>query len=299
MIRKYDFPILWSKNIRQVGDLYDCAAEPPRLLDRDSLNKKFSLKIDFLRFHQLKMSLEKGAKKVNYKTYNPALSDTFQPRLPLLIKIGNVQAKGCSLYYHTFRSRFNCLRNSSKSENKWHTNLDSTLSVTFWDRILKLPKKFLVPNKIIWTHIQINKHLLPTNYTVNHYDQSVSPLCSFCSLHPEKLYFLFWDCPVVREFWDMIANLIANFDQKFALGRKEALFGHAQSGGETALNTILALARYFIWKQKFTTKILDEVNFINFTHAQLQTIFDCQKLKNSENNFLKDWYVWLDHFQVV
>ena len=140
--------MLWSKNLRQVGDLFDCTAEPPRLLDRAAFNQKFSLKMDFLRFHQLKTSIENGAKKVNFKTYNPALSDAVQPRLPLLIKIGTVQAKGCNFFYQTFRSKFNCLRNSSKGEDKWHNNLNSLFSVTFWDKILKLPKKYLVPNKI-------------------------------------------------------------------------------------------------------------------------------------------------------
>ena len=176
-------------------------------------------------------------------------------------------------FYQTLRSRQNQLRNSTNGENKWHEKLETTLSLNFWDRILKIPQKLLVPNKMKWTQIQLNKHLLPTNYTVNKYDAKVSPLCSFCSLHPENLHLLFWGCEVVQEFWCMITNLVRNFLPKFQLGRKEALFGDQNSPGSSVVNTILILSRYFIWKQKFTSKKLDEVTFINYMRDHLLIIF--------------------------
>ena len=226
------------------------------------------------------------------------MSDPQIPRLPLLYKIALAQPKGCNFFYSILRSKQTLTRTTLKSEKKWHENLGSVLSVTFWDNILKLPSKMLVPNKMIWNQIQINKHLLPTNYTVSQYDRTVSPLCSFCSLHLERLHLLFWGCAVVREFWNMIANLISNFFPSFSLGRKEALFGDEKSAGDSILNTILILSRGFIWQQKFTSKELDEVNFLNFTRGHLFTISNCQKLKGKESEFWMDWKVILDHFQV-
>ena len=127
----------------------------------------------------------------------------------------------------------------------------------------------LVGNKIIWTQIQINKHLLPTNYTVNKYDNSVNPLCSFCQMHPEELHFLMWGCGVVRQFWTMVENMLRNFYPQFVLGRKEAIFGHPGSEGDSIFNTLLILSRYFIWKMKFTKRILDEVDYLNYIKQQL------------------------------
>ena len=159
--------------------------------------------------------------------------------------------------------------------------------------------KFLVPNKLVWTQIQINKCILPTNYSVNKYDKNVSPLCSFCSAHPEELHFLLWSCEVVQQFWTMITNLISNFYPQFVLGRKEALFGAAHLKGDSVINTLLILARYFIYQQKFTSKQLDEVNFINYAQNHLHIIYSCKKIQNQEIKFLKDWGIILEHFQVV
>ena len=157
----------------------------------------------------------------------------------------------------------------------------------------------LIPNKLKWTQIQINKFLLPTNYSVNHYDKSVSPLCSFCSAHPEELHLLIWGCGVVQQFWEMVANLISNFYPKFLLGKREAIFGAVNCKGDSVINTILFLARYFIYQQKFTSKELDEVNFINFVKKQLLIIYHCKKLQNRELEFIREWDDILDHFQVI
>ena len=147
--------------------------------------------------------------------------------------------------------------NTANTEKKWHTKLNTNFSVHFWNCVFYLPQKMLVNNKIIWTQIQINKHLLPTNYTVSQYDKNVSPLCSLCKSHNEELHNLLWGCKVVGQFWQMVGNTIENYFPKFILGRKEALFGDIITSGESPINTLLILSRFFIWQQKFTTKQLD------------------------------------------
>ena len=97
----------------------------------------------------------------------------------------------------------------------------------------------------------------------------------------------------------MVANLILNFYPKFVLGQKEAIFGAVNWKGDSVINTILILARYFIYQQKFTSKELDEVNFINFVKKQLLLIYYCKKMKNRELEFIHEWDDILDHFQVI
>ena len=52
-LKRYDFPILWSKNLCQVGDYFDVQLRPPKLLTRAELNAKFSVQLDFLRYHRV------------------------------------------------------------------------------------------------------------------------------------------------------------------------------------------------------------------------------------------------------
>ena len=155
------------------------------------MHEKYGSRVNFLQYRQIKTGLDHGAKKLNYKIFNPKLSDLQLPRLPLLFKIAVAQPKGCNFFYSILSSKQTGNRTSASGESKWHEKLGVNLSVTFWDKILKLPKVLLVPNKLRWVQIQINKHLLPTNYTVNKYDRTVSTLCSFCSAHLEQLHLLF------------------------------------------------------------------------------------------------------------
>ena len=299
VIRKFDFPMLWSKNILQVGDLYDCAIQPPKMLTRLELNARFFLNLDFLRFHNLKTSVIAATEKYGLKIFNPRISDLCQPRLPLLFKMSLEQKKGCQFYYKTLRSLTLSSRGTLKSEDKWEEKLSISCTTLFWDKVYKITKKLLLPNKQIWTQIQINKCLLPTNYSVNFYDKNVSPQCSYCDQHPEKLHLLLGACDVVREFWNMIQNLIQNFYPKFVLTTKVTFFGDIYSEGNSPINTILALARYFIYQQKFTSKKLDEVSFINYVQDHLSLIFQIKQNKNEEIPFLIEWQLLLDHFQII
>ena len=298
-IRKFDFPSLWSQRVVQIGDLYDCATVPPRFLDRMELNRKYFINLDFLSFSKIRKSILSAEQKIGNSILDTNISSIAQPRLPLLFKMSLEQPKGCSFFYQVLQCQVNKVRITQRGENRWQEKLGATFSITFWDQIYKITQKLLIPNKQIWTQIQINKYLLPTNYSVNIYDKNVSPQCSFCAKHPENLHILMWSCEVVQEFWQMIKNCITNFHPNFVLNRKEAIFGDVSSPGDSVINTMLALARYFIYQQKFTSKCLDEVRFMLYARDHLELIHRTKKAKNQGDNFLRDWREILIHFQVI
>ena len=299
VLKKFDFPMLWSKNVLQIGDLYDCKYQPPRMLSRTDLNSKFSINLDFLRYHNLKSSVNAAAERYGQQIYNPKSSDLCLPRLPLILKISFEQKKGCQFYYKTLRSVITTTRGTIKGEGKWAEKLAFADSTLFWNNVYKITKKLLLPNKLIWTQIQINKCLLPTNYSVNHYDKNVSPQCSFCGLHPEKLHLLIGmgGCEVVDEFWVMVDNTIKNFYPRFVLTKRVSFFGDIMADGSAPINNLLALARYFVYQQKFTSGKLDEVSFINYVRDHLLTIVQVKQRKG-DVDFLLEWQIILNHFLI-
>ena len=255
--------------------------------------------MDFLRYHQLKSSIISLQDKLITPLFNHEVHEFSLPRLPLLLKIGLQQVKGCSFFYRVIQSSPDKLRLTTSTELKWHNKLGTVFSDQYWNKIYSLPPKSLVPNKLIWTQVQINRYLLPTNYTVSHYDLQVSPLCSFCRSHNEELHLLYLGCEAVQEFWTMVSNVKANFFPKITLRKKEYIFGDSASKGDSVVNTILILARYFIYQQKFLTKKLDEVAFIIFIQKNLEIIYQSKKLKNKHLEFAQEWGEVLDHFQIV
>ena len=269
------------------------------MLSLQNLRLKYLVSLNFLQYLRLKTIIDLGAKSLNYKTYNDNLSDLQIPRLPLLYKLSCVQVKGCGSFYKTLRARELDRNSMIGSEQKWEKELGLTFSPIFWDKIWKIDKKSLVENKMKWVSLQINRHILPTNYTVNQYDKSVDPGCSLCSnSHNEKLSKLLWGCQVVQEFWIMISNILTFHFPCFKLGIKEALFGDIKSDGASVQNTILFLSRQFIWRQKFTTKTLDEVNFIIFMRQELKNLFNVHFYEGKLHLFIIDWQAILDHFEV-
>ena len=97
----------------------------------------------------------------------------------------------------------------------------------------------------------------------------------------------------------MIGNLLTQHFQNFKLTAKEAIFGDVGSDGDSIINTILFLARQFIYKQKFTTKTLDEVSYILYMQRELKFLYDVNAFKNEQNKFMLEWACILDRFDVL
>ena len=299
-IEKRDFPELWGKSAVQVGDFFNCQSSPPALLSLDDLNEKYQVRLNFLRYLRIKTSIEQAAKALKNKIFDPAKSDTKLPRLPVIFKISCLETKGCGTFYKTLR--FKSLPTLSQDQTfilKWLNESGLRLSGAFVYKIWRNLKQSIISNKMKWVSIQINRYILPTNYTVNHYDKSVNPGCSLCSrTHPEKLHLLFWGCQVVQGFWKMIGNLLTQHFQNFKLDAKEAIFGDIGSDGDSIINTILFLARQFIYKQKFTTKTLDEVSYIIYMQRELKFLYDIHAFKNEQRKFMLEWACIFDRFDV-
>ena len=296
---KNDFPDLWHNSVIQAGDYYDCSTSPPTLLSIQDLKEKYDVRLNFLQYLRIKTMLELAATNINSNIYHKIYSDLQRPRLPLIYKLISAQKKGCSSFYKTLRASELSKISMASCEEKWHSETGMTFSPGFWDKVWNMSKKSIVQNKMKWVTIQINRHILPTNYTVNKYKPNVDPGCSLCTnSHAEKLKTLLWDCQVVQDFWKIVHNLLSAHFPGFILGVKEAIFGDLESEGSSVQNTILLLSRQFIWRQKFTSKTLDEVQFINFIINELKNLFNAQFYKGKVQQFIHDWQTIFDHFGV-
>ena len=149
-----------------------------------------------------------------------------------------------------------------------------------------------------WLNLQIFRFILPTNYTVNKYKPTQDPGCSFCHNHLERLPELFWSCSVVRDFWTMVGNVLKNYFPEFNLGKKEAIFGDINSKGNSIINTVLIMAKQFIWRQKFSSKTLDELTYILYMKNELKFLIEIKEYRGEKSQFCTEWADLLYHFDV-
>ena len=293
-----DFSSLRNKQLCQVGDYFNCLKSPPELLPLQQLNIKYGVNLNFLNYHRIRKAIINAATWLNHKIYEEQFSDTKLPRLPLIHKLSCLSSKGCRPFYVALKSREWSGISTSESENKWLAELGAHFSLEFWEKIWFLNKQSIVSNKTKWVNLQICRFILPTNYSVNKYKPSQDPGCSFCIHHLERLPFLIWGCPVVREFWDMVGNILKFYYPNFTLGRKEAIFGDIKSKGDSVINTMLLLAKQFIWKEKFCSKNIDEVKYISFMRKELNYLLENMDFKGNGIKFRNEWINILEHFNV-
>ena len=286
-----------SNNLR-LGDFFNCLSDPPKLLTLEQVNEKYNLNLNFLTYHRIKSVIVKAAKSLNNKIFDQNLSDTKAPKLPLIHKLSSLGSKGCRIYYVALKSREWTELSTSNCENKWHGELGTHFSIDFWNQIWKINKHSLVSNKMRWVNLQIYRFILPTNYSVNKYKPLQDPGCSFCSEHLELLPYLFWSCPVVRDFWTMVGNILCYYYPQFKLGRKEAIFGDIKTKGNSIINTVLLLGKQFIWRQKFGSKSLDELSYIIFMKNELNFLLETMTFRGKKLEFYNDWKEILLHFEV-
>ena len=103
---------------------------------------------------------------------------------------------------------------------------------------------------------------------------------------------------MVRDFWEMVGNILTTYYPSFKLNKKEAIFGDISSKGDSVKNTMILLAKQFLWRQKFRSKNINELQFIIFMKAELGFLVKTMEFKGKGQEFRQEWDKILQHFDV-
>ena len=124
---------------------------------------------------------------------------------------------------------------ASNENIKWHTHfslIKQTCRVTY---IMTFQFKFL--HRIIPTNIYL--------YKVNIKDNE---RCSFCKNEPESPEHLFFDCPIVKDFWNNLSRKLISYYPEFDLNGTEIFIGSHKK--DLFLNWLFIVAKNYIFKCK-------------------------------------------------
>lgn len=167
--------------------------------------------------------------------------------------------------------------------------MNLTFSVKFWDDCWKVIKNPNIDNKTRWIQLQINRFILPTNLSVSNYNPHQDPYCSFCplNLHLEELHYLLWECPKVRQFWLNVEILLNIFYPSYKLNKRKVIFGDTESN--QVINIFLMWGKRYIWRQKFTTRLLDIATFLDYLKYKVEELMKIMQFKSKLDEFLGRW----------
>ena len=136
-------------------------------------------------------------------------------------------------------------------ENKWHTELGSSFSVDFWNKIRTLCSKIYIDNKLLWLQYQINRNSLQTNYIVSHFQRNVTRYCKYCLNSDELISHIFWTCIIVSDFLKQVVSYFESINFIFAPNKTQMLFGFHDLDSTHPKNYISFIFKRFVWINKF------------------------------------------------
>ena len=193
-----------------------------------------------------------------------------------------------------------CLENIiGKRDEKWHLELQTVLSVNFWDKTRHLNSTINFDNPGKWLQYQINRNSLQTNYIVSHFIRNVSPLCHYCGLENEKISHLYWFCRYVGMFLNETFHYICSTGTDYEPSKLESLFGVPSESFEHPKNLLSLLIKKYIWKTKFKNAILNIAGFKNYLKTNLNELKIIYDIKEEAVKFNEWILLYSDLCQVV
>ena len=174
-------------------------------------------------------------------------------------------------------------------EQKWHTELNKTFSISFWEKARQLCASIIYENPLKWLQFQVIRNSLQTNKIVSHFIRNVGPECQYCQLTFETISHLYWLCPVVSHFLNESFNFICSSGLNFKPTREQFIFGFLNESFNTPSNYLVLWLKKFIWKNKFKNEInLSVAGFKNYLLFVLRDLKKIYNLKNKPAQF-SEW----------
>ena len=268
------------------------------ILKKAELEQKFDLVLMNETYLELKYILMNTLRQIGMVERCQILCP--RPYQPLLISILNSVKKGCSLYYRCLRKCRNLGDNLTNREDKWHQELNCTLSAQIWNNIYTQCASLKYDNKLKWLQFQINRNSLYTNYRVNKFMPNVSPFCAFCTgnvppFNLELISHLFFSCKIVQKFWEEIRFWLLSLQPPVELSivRNKIIFGDLLSPMSSVQNHTILSAKFFIWKSKLQCANLCFHSFKIFFKGKLLELKGALSYIEKDEDF-KKWQTIFD-----
>ena len=137
---------------------------------------------------------------------------------------------------------------------------------------------------------EINNHIIVTKSFLFKINKTDNDRCSYCDQEAETKTHLFYQCQKIKDFWSafqMWLQIQAHITLKLTM--KTALFSGQTKN--TLLNHLLLLARYFIYKNKFSSNYISLETFICYVKRKYQNEKYISTLRQKQDNLNAKWSV--------
>ena len=254
-------------------------------LTYEQFKNKYDNIANFLEYTSLISSIKEYIKRLKI---DPDVQ-LLEPIMPLALSILLQSKKGCRPVY----ARLVHTNSTISSINKWSEELNIHLDIKT-DKLFQIPFRINKDSMLQWFQTRIIHRILGTNYLLEKMKIIDNNLCSYCHKEPERLVHLFFNCPIVKCFWRNVESLINSscMDITLTLSAKTVIFGCKTYSD--VLNTIIVIAKYYIFKNREKSHIL-QINKFKYNIMKRYKTEKYTAVKNMNNeSFNKKWEPFLN-----
>ena len=200
--------------------------------------------------------------------------------------------RGCRTFYDQLIQEDLTIR-----QEKWMNEV-GYINDQEWNPYNSVKKDF---NEVVLKDFQykLTNKILVTKSFLHRIRKIEDNLCSYCKQESETILHLFVDCDKVKEFWQSLQMwLLQNMNIRININTKCILFSYQWKS--KLENYILAVAKHYIYKNKFSDKQLNINSFIFMLIGKFQCERFIANINNKMSKFLSKltpFYNYLNNSQ--
>jgi hypothetical protein len=274
----------WVKN--GVNFVNDLMGDDGNFLSLDEFRTKYGIRTNFIEYSAV-LKCVKNSGNCILKNNNVCIQRPFKPfNLDILL----LDKKGSRRLYDVLTSSKKVLR---KFVDKWESKLNIGYNFKQWSTVFLIPFKCTLDTKLRWFQFRLTHRILGVNSFLEKIGRKDSNLCTFCQNSEETILHIFCECPIILTLWRNVVKWIKEkLNINIRMDKEMQLFG-ILNYSMNALNVILLLCRFYIYK----TKMKEGVPLINLFKKEVKQYFSLEKYIFTKNanipKFDRKWASYL------
>ena len=275
-----------ATKVRQVADFFK--EGQVEMYNCEEFKLTHGVTVTEVRYDRITTAIMEGLQKLNFNLAEAEIHQ--QPRQSIATHIANKDKKGCRFFYNILRRKENDKLDTSKPETKWHDELDTNLSVDFWNSSWKLLAGLKMNNDLKWLEYQVLRSILKTNTIVSKFIPLVNEQCCFCGASRETISHLLYYCNHSANIWNILNQFLSeNNVPTISMTRTNILFGNPKEKSNSLENTLILLVKKYIWCSKFKDSIPTLIGFKNVLKYYLNSLSVTYEILGNSVQFDEIW----------
>ena len=236
-----------GKNIVFFSDLL---GKDKQFLKYEEISNNIGINTNFIQYNGLIHAINIYKNNLNLKSQENNIT---RPIQPTCIKVLNRDEKGCQTVYRILIEN----KNVPTAQGKWER--EEQIPENFqWNKVYTTLHTLTKDTHLKWFQYRLQNRILATNTYLTKIGIKNSESCSFCNTQRETLKHLFYECDIVKNFWDSVKDW---FNLKIPqhtfpnLTPAETIFGLTNTQDAEIINWIILVAKKYVYYNRIKNSV--------------------------------------------